>query len=344
MEDASADSVTADPVEGEQPRPLANTAVVEVEGLSKHYGDFTALSNCTLRVEPGSVFGLLGPNGAGKTTLIRSLLGFLKPSSGRATVCGYDPQIAGVELRKQVAYLPGDARLPRHMRGTGVLRFFSEMHPSGNLERSREIADRLELNQKRHVAFMSTGMRQKLALAVVLSLNTPLLILDEPTANLDPTVRAIVLDLVLEARDAGRTVVFSSHVLSEIEQTCDRVAFLRQGKLALELNMRDLHQRHRVWGLSSEPELAIPTGESGHHSSQLDTEIQTPKVTIVPNALADPELTESYQYRIDLSGDLGQWLPWLQALPIERMRIEPLGLRAIYDAVHFGEDLSLEGC
>ena len=359
-----ASASTTDPVpipvtggESASDRPL-----VMVQNLTKRYGDFFALSDCSLNVRQGSVFGLLGPNGAGKTTLIRSLLGFLKPSAGSASVCGYDPQVDGVTLRKQVAYLPGDARLPRHMRGVGVLRFFAEMHPSGDFERSREIADRLELNQRRHVAFMSTGMRQKLALSVVLSLSTPLLILDEPTANLDPTIRAIVLDLVLEARKAGRTVIFSSHVLSEIEQTCDRVAFLRHGKLALELNMSDLQQRHRVWGMSPQDTLEPPTGIAVNVASiDHDGSSVTGSDEVVASAGTgsscnakhsiliardkEPSATVGdepslYGYRIDLAGDLSHWLPWLQQQALQRMRIEPLGLRAVYDSVHFGEALS----
>lgn len=329
-------------VSGEPEMPI-----VRVDQLSKRYGDFSALTDCSLTVSRGSVFGLLGPNGAGKTTLIRSLLGFLTPTSGSAAVCGLDPQSEGVALRGQVAYLPGDARLPRHMRGTGVLRFFSEMHPSGNLERSQEIADRLELNQRRHVAFMSTGMRQKLALSVVLSLETPLLILDEPTANLDPTVRAIVLDLVVEAQRRGRTVIFSSHVLSEIEQTCDRVAFLRHGRLALELTMSDLHQRHRVWGKSYDAEIPVPECSGvveGVGSESADQKMLSSRMVEI-RRVGSPDGSDStiFDYQIDLSGDLSRWLPWLQTLSLERMRIEPLGLRAVYDSVHFGETLSGEG-
>ncbi|MDB4339020.1 ABC transporter ATP-binding protein [Rubripirellula sp.] len=305
--------------------------VVTTHNLTKRYAGFSALSDCCLNVAEGEIFGLLGPNGAGKTTLIRSLLGYLTPTSGGSTVCGFDPQLEGVSVRKQVAYLPGDARLPRHMRGSSVLRFFSEMHPFGDLERSRMIADQLELNQKRHVAFMSTGMRQKLALAVVLSLKTPLLILDEPTANLDPTIRAIVLDFVLEAKRAGRTVIFSSHVLSEIEQTCDRVAFLRQGQLALELSMGDLHQRHRVWGSALDNDVSAPENAGERVVVHRET------------TMSKSDAENSTSYRIDLAGDLADWLPWLQGLSLEQMRIEPLGLRAVYDSVHFGNENWMEG-
>lgn len=293
--------------------------------MTKRYGDFEALSGCSLAVRRGEVFGLLGPNGAGKTTLIRLLLGFLRPTSGRSEIDGLDPQVDGVAVRQALAYLPGDARLPRHMRGSSVLRFFAEMHPRGNLERSRELAERLELDTRRHVAFMSTGMRQKLALAVVLALETPLVILDEPTANLDPTIRAIVLDLVTEARDLGRTVVFSSHVLGEIEQTCDRVAFLRRGRLARQLVMGDLFQRHRI--SASSPSAAIEVPEKWRD-----------QISVSLVSAGKESRVGGYRYRIDTAGDLAQWLPWLNSLQLDQMRIEPLGLRAVYDAVHFGTD------
>jgi ABC-2 type transport system ATP-binding protein len=316
--------------------------VVSCDRLTKCYGDFQALIDCTLEVRQGDVFGLLGPNGAGKTTLIRSLLGFLKTTRGRAMVCGSDPQVDSVAVRRKVAYLPGDARLPRHMRGDGVLRFFAELHPLGDLKRSREIADALELDTRRHVGMMSTGMRQKLALAVVLAPATPLLILDEPTANLDPSVRATVLELVLEAHAVGRTVILSSHVLSEIEDTCNRVAFLRRGKLALELEMADLFQRHRIW---ADLPQAIEQDAAQQDAAQQGTSTQeiTSLVDRIPPQFRDQIriLAFSSQHhprtrsiRMETSGDLAPMLDWLGTLGLQRMRIEPLGLRSVYDSVH----------
>ena len=295
--------------------------LVVTESLGKQYGDFDALAECTVRVRRGDIFGLLGPNGAGKTTLIRLLLGFLQPTAGICRVGGISPTDDGIAVRQQVAYLPGDARLPRHMRGAAVLRFFAEMHPGGDLERSRAIADRLELNLGTRVAFMSTGMRQKCALAAVLGLETPLLILDEPTANLDPTVRAAVLQLVIDARERGRTVVLSSHVLSEIEDTCDRVAFLRRGRLAHELKMTDLFQRHRVTAQATADEIEVPAPFAE-------------RVRVNHVGAGDHR-----RVRIDTAGDLSSLLGWLDSLRLERLRIEPLGLRAVYDAVHNGEEI-----
>ncbi|OYP28847.1 MULTISPECIES: ABC transporter ATP-binding protein [Rhodopirellula] len=299
--------------------------VVTCRELSKRYGEFQALEECDLTVRQGDVFGLLGPNGAGKTTLIRSLLGYLQRSGGDVRVCGVDPKLDSVEVRKRVSYLPGDARLPRHLRGEGVLRFFADLHPLGDYQRSRQIADELELDTRRHVGMMSTGMRQKLALAVVLAPKTPLLILDEPTANLDPSVRASVLRYVTDAHRDGRTVMFSSHVLSEIEETCNRVAFLRKGRLARELVMAELFQRHRIWA-------DLPTGRTIESTRQSIPESFSSQVQI--NAIDHGTDERPNAIRIETSGDLAPMLGWLATLHLERMRIEPLGLRAIYDSVH----------
>ena len=182
--------------------------IIQIEKLTKRFGDFTALKRCELSIEQGEVFGLLGPNGAGKSTLLRLVMGFIRPTEGRASLKGLDCYRQRVAVHQQVAYLPGDARLPKTMRGKAVLSFFSGLAGEDTLQRSFEIAERLDLDLSRWVAFMSTGMRQKLALSIALASQKPVLILDEPTANLDPTVRGEVLKIVTEAKTAGRTVVF----------------------------------------------------------------------------------------------------------------------------------------
>ena len=300
--------------------PLSgDETLVTVRGLKKVYGDFVALAGCDLEIARGEVFGLLGPNGAGKTTLIRSMLGFLSPSEGQVTIDGLSPQENEVELRKKVAYLPGDARLPGHPRGMRLLEFFAKLHPLADLDRSLKIANRLELDLTRRVGFMSTGMRQKLALSIVLGVASPLLILDEPTANLDPSVRAAVLDFVREAQAEGRTVILSSHVLSEIEETCDRVAFLRQGHLVHQLYLDDLAQRHRIHLRASAKPEPPEASEQSFEVSCLGGD----------------------KYRIDTQGDLANCLPWLQSLNPRQLRIEPYGLASVYRGVHLG-DGSLE--
>lgn len=209
----------------------SNEPIVRVEKLSKHYGGLRALDGCDLAIEREHIYGLLGPNGAGKTTLIRSLIGFIRPTAGQAFVDGIDCIHQSRLVRTRLAYLPAEAKLFRMMRGSAALEFFSQVHPLGSIDRAQSIAARLKLDLSRRVAFMSTGMRQKLAIACVLSCRAPLLILDEPTAALDPTVRREVLALVREARAHGSTILFSSHIFSEVEEVCDFAAIMRDGRV-----------------------------------------------------------------------------------------------------------------
>lgn len=287
--------------------------LIETVELSKRYGAVAALDGCTLGVARGEVFGLLGPNGAGKTTLLRLLLGYLQPSSGHARIDGLDCHRQSVRVHRVVSYLPGEARLFRSMRGHQVLRFFAEIRPGGNLKRSIALAERLELELSRRVAYMSTGMRQKLALAATLAADTPLVILDEPTSNLDPTVRGIVLDLVAEARQHGRTVVFSSHVLSEVEAVCDRVAFLRGGRLVHTQVMAELRRRHRIRARLKGQLQPAPEGLEKDLTIHVDGDDQVV---------------------IETPGELSPLLQWLSAAPLEQMTVEPVGLRSLYERLH----------
>ena len=322
-------------------------AAVQAIGLSKTYGSFAALTDLSLSIPEGQVFGLLGPNGAGKTTLLRTLLGFLFPTGGRVQVMGIDPVIDPVAVRQLVSYLPGDARLPREMRGHGVLRFFSDMQVNGDLKRSLQIAERLELDLRRFVGFMSTGMRQKLAIAAVMGSHAPLLILDEPTANLDPTVRGDVLAMVQEAKADGRTVIFSSHVLSEIEDVCDCVAFLRQGRLAREQSLDSLKQRHRIVAKIDSQMLALPSAAAtdfiDRQSSTTLKLLNHLKLLKLPDALKSlvaAVVIQGDRITIDTAGDLAPLLTWLNQLNLKDMRVEAFGLRAVYDSIHRGDATS----
>ncbi len=287
--------------------------LVTTDNLSKSYGDFQALADCSLAVPECEVFGLLGPNGAGKTTLLRLLLGFIQPTAGTATIAGFDCHSESLAVRRNTAYLPGEARLFRRMRGHQVLDFFTGMRTDYCRQRSQQVADRLMLDCRRQVARMSTGMRQKLALAMVLAIDCPLLILDEPTANLDPTARAEVLDLVREARRSGRTVLFSSHVLSEIEETCDRVVILRAGRLVHEQSIAHLRRRHRITARLSGALGDLPAALAG---------------SVRISQLADGRV------ELEVADSLTDLLGWLAGLPLGELRIEPVGLAAIYDQFH----------
>ncbi len=287
--------------------------LIETHGLTKRYGTVAALEDCTLGVRRGEVYGLLGPNGAGKTTLLRLLLGFLTPTSGAALIDGLDCHRQSVRVRRLVSYLPGEVRLFRQMRARKVLKLFAELRPEGDFRKSLALAARLELNLSRRVSAMSTGMRQKLAMAATMAADTPLLVLDEPTTNLDPTIRGVVLELVTEARESGRTVLFSSHVLSEVEQVCDRVGFLRGGRLVRTQTMSELNSRHRIRAVLAGPMPSVPASLDGELSIRSD---------------------EDGHVIIETPGELSPLLSWLSTLPLDRMNVEPIGLRSLYDQLH----------
>ncbi len=303
--------------------------IVQTERLTKRYGEFTALDGCTLGVPAGEIFGLLGPNGAGKTTLLRSLLGFIRPTSGSATICGFDCVTQSLAVRQVTAYLPGEARLFRRMNGHGVLEFFASLRSGCSRDAAKRVADRLGLDCSRQVARMSTGMRQKLALAVVLATDVRLVILDEPTANLDPTARAEVLRLVLEAREAGRTVIFSSHVLSEVEETCDRVAILRAGQLVHEQSVHDLRRSHRIRARLSGPFGGVPAALADQVSVVEHGADCAQPGHVAPAAAQGTIILEA-------ADSLAPLLGWLATLPVEEMQVEPVGLGAVYDRFHRG--------
>ncbi|MEX2026978.1 MAG: ABC transporter ATP-binding protein [Pirellulaceae bacterium] len=290
--------------------------IVVTRKLTKTYGAVTALDSCSLGVSSGEVFGLLGPNGAGKTTLLRLLLGFLNPTSGDASVAGLDCRRQSVQVRRQVSYLPAEAALFPHMRGQDVLRFFCDVRPGGDFRRYLDCARRLELAElTRRVSYMSTGMKQKLALAAALAADVPLYILDEPTSNLDPNVRATVLAMVADLKREGRTVMFSSHVLPEVEEACDRVVILRAGQLVHTQVVAELRSQHRIMADLDGPLPPIPAGVG--------------QVTTVVH--------RGNRVVIETPGELATLLGWLATLPLKDVRIEPVGLRAIYDRFHVGQ-------
>lgn len=292
------------------------TSLVETNGLTKRFGSFTALDDCSFSVPRGEICGLLGPNGSGKTTLLRTLLGFMRPSAGWAKIDGHDCYQQSVAAHRRAAYLPGEARLFRRMRGREVLKFFSQLRPDGNYARAIEIADRLGLDLSRQVARCSTGMRQMIALSFTMAVESPLVILDEPTANLDPSVRSEVLRLVAEAGRRGRTVIFSSHVLSEVERVCDRVIMLRRGRLVHSQRMDDLLRQHRI--------KAQLTGPMPEPPDELADQLQVRRVG-------------RDGLEIDTPGELTALLGWLATLPLAEVSVSPIGLQTVYDRFHHDE-------
>ncbi|GGD68836.1 ABC transporter ATP-binding protein [Microbacterium murale] len=221
------------------------TDTIEVRALHKRYGRNIALHELDLRVHPGTVFGLIGPNGAGKTTTLRTLVDVIRPSSGTVRVLGEEPRHGGAALRRRIGYVPGELHLEGRSSGHRLLAFYAEVSGSAGssasvLRTARDLADRLGVDLDRPVRTLSKGNKQKVGLIQAFMHRPELLILDEPTSGLDPLVQREFLAMVREARDAGQTVLLSSHVLSEIQQTADEVAVLSAGRIVAEGDVASL--------------------------------------------------------------------------------------------------------
>ena len=285
--------------------------LLRTQQLTKDYGTFRALDRLDLEVKPGEIFGLLGPNGSGKSTALRLLLGFLRPTSGHAWIDGHDCWHESVQVRRQVGYLPGELRLYENMTGRQLIRFLSKLRQtpaSGAIDR---LAHAFDIDIERPIAELSSGMKRKVALMQVLLPQTPLVILDEPTNTLDPTMRDELLGQLVEAKTRGQGVLFSSHVLAEVERVCDRVGILHKGKLVHLQSMAGVQAVKRV-------RVALAQG----------AEHVTPQEGMREFARHGQEL--SFEYL----GPLPELLAWLARLPVADLRIEPLGLTSIYHRYH----------
>ena len=218
---------------------------IQTHDLSVYYGEHRGIHRVNLAVEPGEVFGFLGPNGSGKTTTQRVLLDIIHPTAGRASVFGMDTRQHAVEIRRRVGYLPGELRLYANMTADAFLDMLSAMREK-TLDRSyrRQLIERLELDPTRRIQQYSRGNKQKVGIVAAFMSRPDLLILDEPTGGLDPLVQQTVLHMVDEVRAEGRTVFFSSHILPEVQQVCDRVGIIREGQLVRTERVETLMEQH----------------------------------------------------------------------------------------------------
>ena len=207
------------------------TAVIETEALTKSYGAHRGIADVDLVVERGEVFGFLGPNGAGKTTTIRLLLDLIRPTRGRARVFGLDTTRDAVAIHRRLGYLPGEFTLYDRLTGGQTLEYFANLRGGVDRAYRRSLVERFELDPSRRFREYSKGNKQKVGLIAALQHRPELLVLDEPTSGLDPLVQQTFVEVVREAAAEERTVFLSSHVLSEAEKTCDRVAIIREGRL-----------------------------------------------------------------------------------------------------------------
>jgi ABC-2 type transport system ATP-binding protein len=241
--------------------------VVHTEKLSKRYGHTVALDALDLDIRAGEVFGYLGPNGAGKSTTIGLLLGLIRPSDGSASIFGLDAWRAAPEIHRRVAYVPSETNLWPSLTGAETLQFLNAIHGSVDASYRDELIERFDLAPDTKVRAYSHGNRQKVPLIAAFASRADLVLLDEPTTGLDPLMEKVFRECVIEARDRGQTVFLSSHVLSEVEAVCDRVAMLRAGRI-IEIGELDTLRglaalRVRATLVAAVPDLSGVAGVSG---------------------------------------------------------------------------------
>ncbi|MET8980761.1 ABC transporter ATP-binding protein [Streptomyces sp. NPDC004539] len=223
------------------------TTTIEVSGLHKSFGRTHALDGLELSVRTGEVHGFLGPNGAGKSTTIRVLLGLLRADSGTARLLGRDPWADAVEIHRRIAYVPGDVTLWRNLSGGEIIDLYGRLRGARlDARRRADLIDRFELDPAKKGRTYSKGNRQKVALVAAFAADVDLLILDEPTSGLDPLMEEVFQGCVREERERGRTVLLSSHILGEVEELCDRVSIVRQGRTVESGSLAELRHLTRT--------------------------------------------------------------------------------------------------
>lgn len=250
-----------------EPLTASEGAAIEVEGLVRRFGKTRALDGVSLDVQQGRVFGLVGENGAGKTTLIKHLLGLLKPQQGLVRVFGRDPVKDPEGVLGRLGYLSEDRDLPGWMRVGELMRYTQAFYPGWDPDYAQELLCTLDLDEDAKIRTLSRGQKAKAGLLAALAYRPPLLVLDEPSSGLDPVVRRDILGAIIRTvADEGRTVLFSSHLLEEVERVADEVAMIVRGKVALRGAVDDLKARHhRLTLVFDEAQPTAPALEGALH-------------------------------------------------------------------------------
>jgi ABC-2 type transport system ATP-binding protein len=295
------------------------SVAVLASGLRKSYGRVEALRGVNLEVRRGEIFGFLGPNGAGKTTTIRCLLDLIRPSAGTVRVLGLDPQADSLAVRERVGYLPGELRLDDNLTGEGALRFFNRLR-GGRADWGfvLQLAERLGLDLHTPIKNFSKGNKQKVGVVQALMHRPELLLLDEPTSGLDPLVQQEVLRLIGEARAAGATVFFSSHVLSEVEEVAERVAIIRRGEVV---------------------EVAETAVLLGRSVRRVRVRFRQPLDTLVLSHLPGVKLLghDDRGVRLQVTGEMDGLIKALAAYPVADFETERPSLEEVFLAYYEGK-------
>ncbi|MEZ5087603.1 MAG: ABC transporter ATP-binding protein [Tessaracoccus sp.] len=272
--------------------PDAPEPAISISNLTKNFGSVRALDGLDLQVGHGEVHGFLGPNGAGKSTTIRILLGILRHDSGSVRALGGDPWGDAVSLHRRLAYVPGDVELWPNLTGGEAIDLFARLRGDVDTKKRDELIERFDLDPRKKGRTYSKGNRQKVALISALASNVELLLLDEPTAGLDPLMEAVFQECIREAKAAGRTVLLSSHILAQVEVLADRISIIRTGKIVESGTLNDLRHLSRtaVSVQTSTPVISL-AGRAGVHDlreegGELRFDVDTPHLPEVMRELS----------------------------------------------------------
>ena len=307
---------------------MANDPVVEIMRLSKSYGSGSkqtvALTDLTLNVNRGEIFGYLGPNGAGKTTTIRLLLDLIRPSSGSARIFGMDTRADSVEIHRRIGFFPAELSLWEGRTGDQIINYVASVRgdTKGIVKHADELAEQLDLDTTKRVRDLSSGNKRKLGLVIAMMHSPELLILDEPTGGLDPLVQQTFHEMMDEYRAKGRTVFLSSHVLSEVQAICDRVGILRDGELKAVESVEKITNVEFNW-VDVTFRDAVPAGLR----QQLES---MPSITDVS--------TNGTRVRMRMVGDFDPLLRAISSGYVEMLHIEEPSLEEIFLAFYSGDE------
>jgi ABC-2 type transport system ATP-binding protein len=272
--------------------------VIQTHDLTKNYGHDRGILNVDLAVNSGEIFGFLGPNGAGKTTAIRVLLDLIRPTSGRAEVFGLDARQRSVEIRQRTGYLPGEMSLYENMTGQELLQYFASLRTNVDWEIVRQLAERLSCDLSRRIGALSQGNKRKVGLIQAFMHRPELLILDEPTAGLDPLMQHEFLQLISEASQAGQTIFLSSHNLPEVERICHRVGIIREGRLIAVEEIEHL-KRHALRHLEIRFAQPVPAEAFSDLPGIRDVDVNGNIVRCVVAGSLDPVVKAASQFEVE---------------------------------------------
>lgn len=284
--------------------------IIEIANLSKYYGKHKGVEDVTFNVAKGEIFGFIGPNGAGKTTTIRSLLALIRPTSGSITVFGKDSVREAQEVAARMGYLPSEAYYYEKMKVKELLKYAADLYRKDCAVRTAELAERLKLDLNRKITDLSYGNKKKVGIVAALLHEPELLILDEPTSGLDPLIKETFFDILREENEKGTTILFSSHVLSEVQRICGRVAFLKEGRVIM---IHPIHELRKV----------------GYKKIALSSEDAIPESYFDMGGIADYQQSGS-EISFMYQGEIVPLLKKLSGLSLEDVYVEEPSLEEIF--------------